>query len=397
MMLSNEELDVSCYVALGDSITSGYSDGALYYSGQQFSYANILAGHLKELGCETFRQPLMPEHSPGIDPLGNSRLVLKLQNTALKNYELAYLAQQGDMNALSQNVYVAQGPFNNMGVPGAKITTLLAPGFGNPSNGPGNYNPFFTRMASSPSSASILSDSLQLHPTFFSLFIGNNDALAYALSGGTSNSITPLEGTAGTGFEGSLNQIINSLMANGAKGIIATLPSIEFIPYFTCIPYNGAKNQDAFLVNDPATGIHPLEEGDFVLMDVLLDPDKILYLKSERPLPKKYVLTKTEIKKVKDAIIGYNAAIRKVATEKNLALVDIYSLMLTSQPDRVYNSSTYSLDYKRRGVFSLDGLHPNAFGQSIIANEMIRAIRAKYDVDIPPVRTLQFPALHFPV
>ena len=35
--------DFTKYVALGNSLTAGYSDGALFIAGQQGSYTNILA------------------------------------------------------------------------------------------------------------------------------------------------------------------------------------------------------------------------------------------------------------------------------------------------------------------------------------------------------------------
>ena len=54
---------------------------------------------------------------------------------------------------LSENCYAAQGPFNNLGVPGAKVITLLAPEYGNQKLGEGNYNPFFARICSNPEKA----------------------------------------------------------------------------------------------------------------------------------------------------------------------------------------------------------------------------------------------------
>ena len=43
-------IDVSNYVAVGSAVTAGYADGALYYEGQQFSFANILAGQFDQIG-----------------------------------------------------------------------------------------------------------------------------------------------------------------------------------------------------------------------------------------------------------------------------------------------------------------------------------------------------------
>jgi hypothetical protein len=37
----------SKYVALGNSLTSGYSDGALFIEGQKVSYTNIMAEQFK--------------------------------------------------------------------------------------------------------------------------------------------------------------------------------------------------------------------------------------------------------------------------------------------------------------------------------------------------------------
>ena len=69
-----------------------------------------------------------------------------------------YIAKQGDLSVFVENVFEQQGPFQNMSVPSAKLISLLKAGIGNPKNGVGNYNPFFTRMASNTESASILPD-----------------------------------------------------------------------------------------------------------------------------------------------------------------------------------------------------------------------------------------------
>src|SRR5690606_22308160 len=75
--------------------------------------------------------------------------------------------------------------YNNMGVPGAKSFHLVAPGYGNIANlTTGRANPYFVRHATSPD-ASVLSDALSMNPTFFTNWIGNNDVLSYATSGGT--------------------------------------------------------------------------------------------------------------------------------------------------------------------------------------------------------------------
>src|SRR4051812_41321112 len=69
-------LDVSKYVAIGNSITSGFADGALYYDGQMVSYPNLLAQQFKLIGGGEFVQPLVPISSVGVGSTINARSVL---------------------------------------------------------------------------------------------------------------------------------------------------------------------------------------------------------------------------------------------------------------------------------------------------------------------------------
>ncbi|HXB41596.1 MAG TPA: SGNH/GDSL hydrolase family protein [Bacteroidia bacterium] len=414
-------INVERYVALGDSITAGYADGALHYNGQQNSYANIMAGQFKLIGSTNFRQPLLDKDSVGIDLSGHSRLSLKKtnENSGLGGLSLAFLAPKGDADAFTGNIYSTQGPFYNIAVPGAKITSIRAKGYGNPENGQGNYNPFFARMVSSPN-ASILEDALARNPTFFSLFIGNNDALGYALTGGTTDIITPLTGSPGIGFEESLSAIINALTDNGAKGVIANLPDLLSVPFFTTIPYNGLllteanasllnekykaqgisfhEGKNSFLIHDSINtpGVRKIKKGELILFDLLLDSDKLLYMKAGKPIPKKYVLLAGEINKIQNAVNGYNLIIESIATKKGLALVNVNALLKTAKKDRFFNCRSLDLNFRKKGVFSLDSLHPNPFGHALLANEFIKAINETYGSTIPKVKSARYAGVVFP-
>src|SRR4051812_42563278 len=52
-------LDLSQYVAVGNSLTAGYADGTLYRSGQLNAYPNILAAQFRLVGGGDFRIPLL--------------------------------------------------------------------------------------------------------------------------------------------------------------------------------------------------------------------------------------------------------------------------------------------------------------------------------------------------
>jgi hypothetical protein len=399
-----KHIDLSRFVALGDSLTAGYKDGALFYEGQINSFPNLMAG---EFGCK-FRQPLVDPNSVGIGFFENSRLVLK-EKAGSAGMQLSYLAAHGDRTTLLENCYAAQGPFNNLGVPGAKVTTLIAKGYGDQRSGEGNYNPFFSRMCSNSETASVLNDAMLLNPTFFSLFIGNNDVMAYALSGGTSNSITPLKGVAGIGFEESLRFIVNTLISKGAKGAIANLPAITSIPFFNCIHYNdlvldsasaeslnpryhaaGLKfvpGRNPFPVEDPLCvgGLRQMVEGEFISLDIMLDEHRSDHLTGLTPVPKKYYLSKKQVAEIQGTMMSYNAIIKEIATENDLAFVDTNLLLQNKKMDRTYNAVNREITYTTGGFFSLDGLHINSLGHALLGNEFIMAINQTYGMNIAKI------------
>ena len=411
----HEHLDLSKYVALGDSITSGYTDGALFYEGQLHSFANLLAEQFTLVGGGDFKQPLMKPNSVGVGFYGNSRIVSKKEGTLEM---LSYIAPQGDIAVFSENMFKREGPFNNMSAPGAKLISMVIPGVGNPQNGSGNYNPFFTRMASNPSTASILSDALALLPTFFTLFIGNNDVLTYASSGGTMDAITPIDGDVGVGFHKSLEAIVNGLTEQGAEGAIANLADITAVPYFTVIPYDGLilnqsqanqltikykevglqfyEGRNAFVINDSMAktqGIRQIEQGELLILEIQLDPNKDKYLTAEIPIPKKYMLTHTEIASVQKAIASYNECIEHIANENKLAFVDVHSFTKTFRAEIIFDESILCAKYNGNSIFSLDGLHLNSLGQAFLTNIFIKAINKRYASEIPLLTILNYKSI----
>ena len=126
-----------------------------------------------------------------------------------------------------------------MGVPGAKSFHLLAPGYGNLGNvALGLANPYFVRMTGATPDASVIAMAAGQAPTFFSLWIGNNDVLGYATTGGDgTDPLTPVSGPAGVGFDGSYGALIATLGATGAKGVVANIPNVTSIPHFTTVPH----------------------------------------------------------------------------------------------------------------------------------------------------------------
>ncbi len=239
--------NLSKYVSVGNSLTAGYADGALYITGQKNSYPNIMAQQFAFAGGGEFYQPLMNDNIGG----------LLLGGTVLENFPNRFvLAVDANGNPgpvrldgtpTTDITNKLAGPFNNMGVPGAKSFHLVAPGYGNVAGVPtGAANPYFARFASSES-ATVLGDAVAQNPTFFSLWIGNNDILSYATSGGAGVDQTgnfdpstygPNDITDPNVFASVYSQQVDALTGSGAKGVLVNIPEVTSIPYFTTVPRN---------------------------------------------------------------------------------------------------------------------------------------------------------------
>jgi hypothetical protein len=230
----------SNYVSLGNSLTSGYSDGALFIEGQKGSYPAILAQQFAQVGGGAFKIPFMNDNVGG----------LLLAGTQIQSPRL-YFNGTGPVTVSgtpSTDITTPlTGPFNNMGVPGAKSFHLIAPGYGNIAGvATGQANPYYVRFASSATST-VLGDAMAQNPTFFSLWIGNNDVLAYATSGGTGTNQAGNTNPATYGgnditdpnvFASVYNTLVTQLTANGAKGVVANIPYVTSVPFFTTVPTN---------------------------------------------------------------------------------------------------------------------------------------------------------------
>ena len=228
------------YVALGDSFAAGYSDGALFKAGQANSYVNILSQQLTPAGGGAFTTPLMADNIGGLLLGGNVIAGPRLWFNGTGPVPVSGTPTTEVTNHLT-------GPFNNLGVPGAKSFHLVAPGYGNVAGvASGKSNPYYARFATS-GTTTVLADALAQNPTFFSLFIGGNDVLAYATSGGIGvNQTGNLDPSTYGGnditdpnvFANVYNSLATNLTAKGAKGVVANLPYVTTLPYFTTVPFN---------------------------------------------------------------------------------------------------------------------------------------------------------------
>ena len=452
VQISKGNADFTTYVSLGNSLTAGYADGTLYRSAQLESYPNILATQMKLAGGGEFIQPLMPNDVGGFKNLFTAsggkeaygKFTLQLVSGALSPVPSVPLV---DLDFLPKTNY------NNLGVPGAKSFHLKNPSSLYP-------NPYFTRFAKT-SSSTMVSDAIAQKPTFFSLWIGSNDVLAYATNGGDGQNQKENINAATYGLndisapevvQGSINGILDALKTAGAtKGIIANIPDVTSIPYFTTVPSkplstltkeqvtalntayksyndaldlfvgkaitseeakkrkivftygvtNGAVILDETLTN--LTSINPAllnfrqtNENDLILLPTASK------LKTgggtSTPLADKDVLIPSEIEQIQTATNTFNKSIEDLAKIYNIAFYDARAAMkeLNSISGMKFNGVSYSSTFVTGGAFSLDGVHPNGRGYAIIANGMIQAINSKYGSTLPQVNPNNYTGVKFP-
>ncbi|MGL2965202.1 G-D-S-L family lipolytic protein [Flavobacterium sp. XGLA_31] len=419
--------DFSKYVALGDSFAAGYSDGALFKAGQQNAYPNIMATQFALVGGGDFTTPWMSDDNIGGFSMGG----VQVPGFGTRLYFNAANSTPVPVTGISGTDITAHltGPFNNMGIPGAKAIHLGYSGYA-------AANPYFGRFASS-ATATVLEDALAQDPTFFSLWIGGNDVLGYATSGGDgTNPITPP-----ATFQAVYSDMAAQLSAGGRKGVVANLPYVSTLPYFTTVPYNpvpldaatisllmnttngyGLYNgalqlalSNGFISADEAArrtiAFHPGADNAVVIVDSYLTDLTPYGIPSYRqataedlvvlparafigtlvggnpyqvngvsvPLADKWVLSKEEITEVRDATDAYNAAIFEASETNDLAFVDAKAVMdQLKNGGIVGNGYTMTATYVTGNTFSLDGIHPSPKGYALIANKFLEAINEKY-------------------
>jgi lysophospholipase L1-like esterase len=409
-------LDFSRYIAVGNSLTAGYADGSLYRSGQQNSYPSILAQQFSGVGGGAFKQPLLNAESgyPGpkrvLGPSADCQGVTSLA-------PVLYPGPRTDTAGDGANI-AASGPYNNLGVPGIRAIDFLVPGYAVIAQALLKV-PYAYRFFDNPSTDRALDMVKRSNPTFFTAWIGNNDALLYAVGGGNESSV-PLSNPAQ--FSVALDSVVNALTAHGAKGALINIPDISAIPYFNTVPYNGLVltrqgqvdslnfgykgtgitfklGQNPFIIADtsvPVIHLRPIKAGEFVLLTVPTDSLKCRGWGSIKPIPAEYILSAPEVGAVNSAIAQFNMMIQNKAHAKNLAYVDMFSYMRQLVSGIEYHGVNFNTVFVRGGAFSLDGIHLTPRGYALAANEMIRTINAFYHSNVPQADVNSYNGLAFP-
>jgi lysophospholipase L1-like esterase len=440
-------LDLSKYVAVGNSLTAGYLDGALFDYGQKNSFPAILAKQFALVnGNQPFNQPDISSVNGffQVHPLNNAialgRLRLQMPTDGCEKKSMAPGPTLGDFpGAFTGN----KAALNNFGVPGILLGQALHPGTGTP--GHAFFNPLYGRFASAPGTSTIMGDALAAQPTFFTLGLGNNDVLGYATSGGTRPEIF----TSPEAFQQMYPMALGALVTSSKqpKGVVMTIPDVTSIPFFKAVTANirpfsldpttaanlnglyqayglgnpgfQAGNVNYFTIvtgngtvrqfkpgKDLMTMTAPTNDFGFGPFDPC-DPSKQrkgmgiakglgTATPEPFPIPNQFILDEDEVAAVQARTIAFNNIIKATAASinqggKKVAVYDVYEFFKKVDSEGIFYGGVKITPALPFGNFiSLDGVHPTARGYAVSANEIIKLLNTEFGAKLPLVNPMDY-------
>ncbi|WP_299760147.1 SGNH/GDSL hydrolase family protein [uncultured Pontibacter sp.] len=437
------EADFSSYIAVGNSLSAGYADGGLYREGQLSSVPALLAQQFQEVGGGEFTQPLFTEAQR------NGSGYLRLTGftaqgspvTANVTSELAIRSQNPTLyTKYTENI-------NNLAIPGIKTADVQTAGYGSTQG-----NPFFERLTDNPGQTYLQYVQAQAQAadhTFFSIWMAENDVLGYATSGGAflDRVITPVDK-----FDQNFSALVSALDGEGKEGVLVTVPDVTAIPFFTTVgpsvkqaltaagapgfvALTGAGNTRVQLgtaqINAAQGGVYfPLTAAAYapllgqptgkywrdlarqasasqdpivvrltlagLLANYGIDTTSAFGVSVGNPIPSALLLDVTEVNNVKSATTAFNNIIKAQAQARGLALWDANAYFNSILGGFSQAGVSYSPAFITGNLFSLDGVHLTPRGYAIATNEIIKAINAKYNSNVPLVDETQYRAVLLP-
>jgi lysophospholipase L1-like esterase len=383
---ASAQVDFSKYVAVGDSLTAGYASSGLAVYYQDYSYPLQIA---RKAQPNPFQQPTVAY--PGINP------VLILQRLA----PAPVLVPAGSTPGSPTNATLS-GPYNNLGVPGARVNDLLT------------RTGDIKKLAAGTSTADTVMYDLILRDgknpaiaqavaaagTFYTVWAGNNDVLGAAIYGLALDGVTL---TPVAAFQTQFATLLGALKTNrpAAKAVVATIPDVTAIPFVTAVaPYNYTPTGVKFYYLGENG---PLTDGDYLTLSAssllaqgygIPGTGKLLpegaFVPPATVVPG-VILRKAEIAAIKARTAELNAVIKAVAGSNGYTVWDANAFFAEVKANGIsYSGIKLTASFLTGGLFSYDGVHPQRIGYAVIANELIKTINATYGtavslVDLKPL------------
>jgi hypothetical protein len=302
------------YVALGNSITAGFQSAGINDSTQRRSYAQLLA---KAMGTSFVYPSLNGRGCP--PPFTNN----------------VTQSRVGGGTGSTCDLRIPQSPtgiLNSLAVPGARVTELLS-NFGVPFSSSNALTTFFLGGRTQ------IERMQEAHPTFVSVWIGNNDvlgALTSSTNPGDPTLITPL-----ALFTAQYDSVLDAIEATGAKAALVSVADVTVIPYASraaiwyCVKNGGCPPplppQDPLLASIPTFSVNancapvpPASGGLAILVPWTIGLTKVSTALAGTPSSidcsvDNEVVTTSELVGLGTAVAQFNAHIQAEAASRGMA------------------------------------------------------------------------------
>jgi lysophospholipase L1-like esterase len=234
------------------------------------------------------------------------------------------------------------------------------------------------------------------NPTLVSVELGANEALR-AVTGGILIPATRYRQPDGTFtfypitvWQPEYDAIVDSVAKTGAKALLVSVPKIPSLvglyPGDDFWNDRAAFQSFGIIVNADCQGntnqIYALPK---VLGALATNPKPVNFSCTDNPAAADFILTPADITTINDLIDAMNAHISGQASSHSWAYLDLNAALGGFVAVRSRFSLPTFLGCTRPfgQYISLDGIHPNADGQQMIANAAADALNAKYGFEIP--------------
>jgi lysophospholipase L1-like esterase len=368
------------YVAIGNSITAGWQSGGINDSTQQQAYPRLLAA---QMGTPYKYASLVNPGCPA--PVANFQTQAKVGGSAVPPPPPCSLRSPASVTDV----------LNNVGVPDARVLDPISP----------------TTVASNALTTFILGGKTQVQraldarPTFVTIWIGANNVLQAAYTGvltptpGVSNGIVGTQAEFQASYDAMIKQLLDSMP--GLKGVLIGVPDASAIPLMSSGALIASSPQIqgamAAIAGQPVA-VDPNCVGSAALVStpLLLNLIKagshppLLSCQASanpaNPVGNIFVLDPTERAQLSGFIAGLNTYIKAKAAaigfgfwDPNPTLTGIRNTAQSLPFPSFAPTGTFGT------AFSLDGVHPSAEGQKLIANQLIPVINSTYGTALKPV------------
>ncbi|MEO0468888.1 MAG: SGNH/GDSL hydrolase family protein [Bacteroidota bacterium] len=411
------DLSYQSFVAIGDGFVSGFSNSirdseqplatpGLYQQAQENSFPALISNQynfvraIGNLGPIQFNQVYYPKSGSGY---------LKFVDLAETNCsQPMVLAITEQIDADVNGPTVQDSNSHNLGLPLLRVSQLQRAELA-------QENPFFGRLAGQQSDTYL--DLVEKTESDMALvWIGINDVLEYALTGGESADFRMTDPAV---FQENLRNLLDLLWAKQTKVVIGSLPNICLFPYFqtiqSVIPFNQGCNGIPQLYiettnqNEPV--IRKARDRDLIMLPVgkRIGQEEsngdLFGLSPTSPIPHQWVLDEKEVDQVENRVRQFNQIIYELVAQYNgrdelarIAVAPLGEIVDQLERDRFDNGIKLSSAHLTGGVFSLDGIYLTERGNALVANEIIETINRfqQFQLTLPPVNVNDYAGIRFP-